>query len=93
VQLVNLRLTATGTLPDLRLAQVSDPDSARVRRREVWFAATGFVATDVHWRNGLPSGTAVNGPAIVEALDSTTVIPPGWTGRIDELGFIRLTRV
>ncbi|MEA2789946.1 MAG: hypothetical protein QOG73_2352, partial [Acetobacteraceae bacterium] len=27
------------------------------------------------------------------ALDSTTVIPPGWTGRIDDLGYIRLTRV
>jgi N-methylhydantoinase A len=92
VQLVNLRLTAVGRLPDLKLAQQSDPSSARVRRRDVWFAATGFVPADVHWRNGLAVGTTVTGPAIIEALDSTTVVPPGWTGRIDELGYIRLTR-
>jgi N-methylhydantoinase A len=92
VQLVNLRLTAVGKLPDLKLAQPSDPSSARVRTRDVWFAATGFVPAEVHWRNGLAAGTAISGPAIIEALDSTTVIPPGWTGRIDDLGYIRLTR-
>ena len=92
VQLVNLRLTAIGKLPDLKLAQPSDVASARVRRREVWFAATGFVAADVHWRNGLAAGTAIAGPAIIEALDSTTVVPPAWTARVDGLGYIRLTR-
>ena len=64
-----------------------------MRQREVWFAASGFVPADVHWRNGLASATAITGPAIIEALDSTTVMPPGWIGRIDELGFIRLMRV
>jgi N-methylhydantoinase A len=92
VQLVNLRLTAIGKLPGLKLAQPSDPSCARVRRRDVWFAATGFAPADVHWRNGLATGTTISGPAIIEALDSTTVIPPGWTSRIDDLGYIRLTR-
>jgi N-methylhydantoinase A len=92
VQLVNLRLTAVGKLPDLKLTQTSDPSSARVRQRDVWFASTGFVPANVHWRNGLLAGTAISGPAIIEALDSTTVVPPGWTGRIDDLGYIRLTR-
>jgi N-methylhydantoinase A len=58
----------------------------------VWFAATGFVSAHVHWRNGLLPETAIAGPAIIEALDSTTVVPPGWTARIDDLGYIRLTR-
>jgi N-methylhydantoinase A len=92
VQLVNLRLTAVGKLADLKLAQPSDPASVRVRRREVWFAATGFVSVDVHWRNGLTAGSSIAGPAIIEAMDSTTVVPPGWIGRIDALGYIRLTR-
>ncbi|MEA2767460.1 MAG: N-methylhydantoinase [Acetobacteraceae bacterium] len=92
VQLVNLRLTAVGKLADLKLAQPFDPDSARVRQRDVWFAETGFVSANVHWRNGLMAGTAIHGPAIIEALDSTTVVPPGWTGRIDDLGYIRLVR-
>ena len=92
VQLVNLRLTAIGRLPDLNLAQRPDPASARTRQRDVWFAATGFVTADIHWRNALLPGTAIAGPAVIEALDSTTVIPPEWTGRIDERGYIRLTR-
>jgi hypothetical protein len=28
----------------------------------------------------------------VEAVDSTTVIPPGWAARVDDMGFLRLTR-
>ena len=86
VQLVNLRLTALGRLPDLVLAQRADPASARMRRRDVWFAETGFASTPVHWRDGLTPGTEIAGPAIIEAMDSTAVVPPGWQARIDELG-------
>ena len=92
VQLVNLRLTALGRLPDLVLAQRADPASARMRSRDVWFAETGFASTPVHWRDGLTPGTEIAGPAIIEAMDSTAVVPPGWRARIDELGYIRLTR-
>ena len=91
VQLVNLRLTALGRLPDLVLAQRADPASARTRSREVWFAETGFAPTPVHWRDGLMPGTHIAGPAIIEAMDSTTVVPPGWQARIDDLGYIRLS--
>lgn len=93
VQLVNLRLTALGRLPDLKLTQHADPGSARLRQRSVWFPTTGFVDTPVHWRNGLTPGTNILGPAIIEALDSTTVLPPGWQALVDDLGYLRLTRV
>ncbi len=78
VQLVNLRLTALGRLPGLTLIQRSDAALARRHSREVWFAEIGFVATAVHWRDGLVPGTRIAGPAIIEALDSTTVVPPNW---------------
>jgi N-methylhydantoinase A len=90
VQLVNLRLTALGRLPDLVLAQRADPASARTRNREVWFAEDRFTTAPVHWRDGLMPGTQIIGPAIIEAMDSTTVVPPGWRARIDDLGYIRL---
>ena len=92
VQLVNLRVTALGRLPALTLAQRADPDSARLRERDVWFAGAGFIATAVHWRPGLLPGTLLSGPGIIEALDSTTVVPPGWQARFDEFGCIRLAR-
>ena len=34
-------------------------------------------------RDRLDIGTAAAGPAIVEQFDATTVIPPGWNGRVD----------
>ena len=92
VQLVNLRLTAIGRLPSLTLAHHGDASEARTHIRYVWFPGATYTATHVHWRPGLPSGSIVTGPAIIEALDSTTVVPPGWTARVDDYGFIRMTR-
>jgi N-methylhydantoinase A len=46
----------------------------------------------VHWRDGLVAGMVIAGPAIVEAMDSTIVIPPGWTARVDARGYLRMRR-
>ena len=91
VQLVTLRLTALGRRADLRLARAGDPAVAKVRTRNVWFAATGFVDTDVHWRDGLMYGRQLTGPVVIEALDSTVVVPPGWQALVDGMGYLRLT--
>jgi N-methylhydantoinase A len=91
VQLVNLRVTALGRQPDLVLTQRADRSQARQRDREVWFPDTGFTSTPVHWRDGLLPGMQIAGPAIIEAMDSTTVVPPGWQARIDNLGYIRMS--
>jgi N-methylhydantoinase A len=93
VQLVNLRLTALGRRPDLVLAQRPDAASARTRSRDVWFGGTKFARTPVHWRDGLTADTKIAGPAIIEAMDSTTIVPSGWQARIDELGYLRLSRL
>jgi N-methylhydantoinase A len=92
VQLVNLRATALGRQPDLVLAQRAEPARAQTRSREVWFANAGFTPTPVHWRDGLVAGTRITGPAIIESMDSTTVIPPSWNAHIDDLGYIFLSR-
>ncbi|MGH7154497.1 MAG: hydantoinase/oxoprolinase family protein, partial [Acetobacteraceae bacterium] len=92
VQLVNLRLTAVGRLPELMLRQPTGAAASSPRWREAWFAETGAILIDVHWRAGLAEGARVPGPAVIESLDSTTLIPPGWTAWIDAAGFIRLTR-
>ncbi len=92
VQFVNLRLTALGRQPDLALRQRADPAAARVRQRQAWFPATDIVTIDVHWRDGLAAGTELAGPVVIESLDSTALVPPGWTVRTDPAGFLRLTR-
>ena len=92
VQLVNLRLTAIGRLPSLALALPPATALARRTMREVWFPEIGSTPCPVHWRDGLRAGETLAGPAIVEAMDSTIVVPPGWIAAVDGKGYIRLRR-
>ena len=46
----------------------------------------------VFLRGELAAGTAIDGPAIVAEDTATTVIEPGWRGRVDRLGNLILTR-
>jgi N-methylhydantoinase A len=91
VQLVNVRLTALGRLPRRPLRR-QGAMSAPPRQRRVWFAETGLLACPVWWRDGLAADAVLPGPAIVEAKDSTILIPPGWSATVTAQGYIRLTR-
>ena len=42
------------------------------------------IDTPVYWREEIPAGVSFAGPAVVEQLDSTTVIPPGVKVEIDQ---------
>jgi N-methylhydantoinase A len=93
VQLVNLRVAAIGSIPALSLRQApaargTNPGKSR---RQVFFGATSAEAAVLD-RARMPAGFAVVGPAVIESLESTILIPPGWQGRMDENGFIWLAR-
>jgi len=93
VQVVTLRLTATGQLPSLPIRQkTTDGRDSFKADRMAWFPKTGSIETPVLNRDRFAAGSTIKGPAIVESLDSTIVIPPGWRGRVDARGFIRITR-
>jgi N-methylhydantoinase A/oxoprolinase/acetone carboxylase beta subunit len=34
------------------------------------------------------AGQAIQGPAIIESMDSTSLVPPGWTATADAKGYI-----
>ncbi len=94
VQIVALRLSAIALLPELAMAPAAAAaggGSAKGRRR-VWFPGAGRVETPVHARERMAAGAELDGPAIIESLDSTIVVPPGWTARMDERGFVPMTR-
>jgi len=56
-------------------------------RRPVYFAeAGGYVDTPVHDRYRLGAGAVLDGPAVVEELDSTTVVHPGYRATVDRYG-------
>ena len=91
VELVTLRLTAVGRIAKPRLrelrARSGDANAARRAVRRVWFAESGgFVDCPMYDRYRLPAGGVIEGPAIVEEMDSTTVIHPGFRGEVDRYG-------
>ncbi|MBD3624906.1 MAG: hypothetical protein HUJ24_05910 [Rhodobacteraceae bacterium] len=45
--------------------------------------AGGFAETPIYDRALLRPGNVVAGPAIIDQLDTTTVVPPGLTARVD----------
>ena len=63
------------------------PELAIASQRQVFFnESSGFVPCNIYDRDRLASGSIINGPAILEGMDSTVLINPGWTGHIDEYG-------
>ena len=93
VEVVNVRATARQAahvaLPQYAPPSKSAPEPSS---RDVWFAG-GRLATMVHDRAHLRPGDAVEGPAVVTQLDSTTLVEPGWRARVDEAGNLLLERV
>jgi N-methylhydantoinase A len=61
----------------------ASPETAAKGRRQVHFGDKGASETTIFERDKLNIGARVSGPAIVEQFDATTVIPPGWSGRVD----------
>jgi len=92
LDICNLRLVARGqndnvlNFKNLRVNEA--PVSEAVGERPSFFPSTGaFAPTAVHQRSSL--GTApIQGPAIIEAYDTTIVVPPGTTATADHAGSI-----
>ena len=97
VEIVSLRATATGRIPHPRVNELpkctTDSSMAIRQRRQVFFATLGGL-TDcpVYDRYRLQFGHAISGPAIVDEVDSTTVIEPGYGAEVDRFGNLLLKR-
>ena len=88
MQIVTLRLEATGLVrkAELKAYPEAGPDAAGAitGQRPVWFPEAGdFVPTPIYSRDALQPGNRFAGPAIVEQMDTTTVVPPGMNARVD----------
>ena len=85
VQLVNLWVSAELPIADDRRKPaertVSDRPAPRATRPV--FLAGRWLDTAVYDRSGLRPGQKIDGPAVIEQLDSTTLIWPGGHARVD----------
>ena len=98
VEFVNLRLTAIGKIAKPRLRELegdnTDIAAAQKATRSVYFAESdGYVECPIYDRYRLGPGCVLTGPAIVEEIDSTTVIHPGYSAQVDRFGNLILTRI
>ena len=98
IELVNLRLTAIGKLPGLPRKTVEsgsgDPAGAERGGRKLWFRGLGREEDcPVYDRYRLRGGDTLAGPALVEEMDASTVILPGYSARVDQHGNLIITRI
>lgn len=78
IQMVKARVAAHGLLPHAVRSQgaaSSNSDSER-ERRAIYFDGVGWMDTATVDRSSLSPGTRIDGPAVIEEYDSTTVLPP-----------------
>ena len=89
VELVSLRLISLGLVPQAKLSpgKVTGRrvDVAKTGERKVFFGKEhGVLMTQVYNRDLFEPGHRISGPAIVEQLDTTTVIQPEQEAVVDE---------
>src|ERR671919_564530 len=95
IEIINIRVVGIGRIAELEPATATagggDASAARVLEREVVFDVDGRPerrATVFYERARLRAGDRVEGPAVIEQYDSTTVVPPGLVAEIDGAGNI-----
>lgn len=95
IEIPNVRVRGIGLMPALETPEVeegdSSPEAALRHEREAWFRVDGKLerlSTRYYERQSLEAGNRLEGPAIINQYDSTTVIPPGLTAQIDTYGNI-----
>ena len=89
VETVSWRLTVTGPRPAPALGWPADGRDGRALAprgvRPVVFGETGPRDGAVYDRYALRPGDTIDGPAVVEDRESTTIVPPGAQARVDDL--------
>ena len=95
IEIPNVRVRGVGLIPSFELPEAekgdASPEAALRHERDAWFPVGGElrkVATRFYAREALKAGNRIEGPAVINQYDSTTVVPPGFTAEIDRFGNI-----
>ncbi|HZU07533.1 MAG TPA: hydantoinase/oxoprolinase family protein [Chloroflexota bacterium] len=95
-QVVNVRVMSISRVPKLRLRELPvggarPPAAARRCSRRVLFEEHNtYFDTPIYRREALLAGNVIEGPAIIEQLDATTVILPGQRAEVDRYGILTI---
>jgi N-methylhydantoinase A len=96
VRILSVRTSAIGRRPAFDMTALAPRadlslEAARLGERPVWFTG-GWRKTAIWSRLDLPIDAIIDGPAVLEQPDATTIIDPGLVGRIDNLGNVLIER-
>ena len=97
VELVNVRLIAVGLVQKPKLVEKplhgeKPLKGAVIAERKVFFEQVNdFIQTPIYRREKLKAGNMIDGPAVIEQYDATTVAYPNWTALVDTFGNIVLS--
>ena len=94
VEIVNLRLEATGLTRKIRMPEITSASTRRpepVEERLASLDGAALRATPVYRREALHTDHVVAGPAIIDQFDATTIVLPGQAGRTDRYGNLIIT--
>jgi N-methylhydantoinase A len=89
LEIINLRVGIIGSIakPELRTRLPSDGSRALKGHREVYFdSKRSFEESAVYARGEMAANDTVKGPAVIEEMDSTIIVNPGQTAKIDARG-------
>jgi len=97
VELVNVKLISVGLVekPKLKgkpLYREKPSKEAIIAKRKVFFEQNNdYIETSIYRREKLKAGNVINGPAVIEQYDATTVVYPDWMASADRFGNIILS--
>ena len=91
VELINLRITAVRPEPIDQIVAPTASGSSDAGMRGVWFDPSGPTDCLVYRRESLPEGSEIEGPAIIEEPDSTTLLLVGDVARLEPSGVLVVT--
>src|SRR5829696_6552105 len=89
VEVVSYRVRVRVTVPKYEPRAEKPPSAPRSSdiavkgKRRIHFDGRNSVEARLYERDRLDIGSVVASPAIIEQFDATTIIPPGWSARVD----------
>jgi N-methylhydantoinase A len=86
VEIATISIESTGLLQEITLGSGDDQDRYPAEtdiRRPVYFEDVQWVDTPVYERSTLLPGAFIEGPAVIEEREATTVVPPRSTALVD----------
>jgi N-methylhydantoinase A len=94
VEIVNISVLGIGKVPRIKLPVLSEgsnkpPEDSYKKSRKINFEGV-WIDTPVYAKSKLLMNNVIEGPCIIDQLDTTTVIPPNVQGIVDRLGYIML---